>query len=118
LLRLFVSDFCGAFDRGQVTRLELFDVTAAFDSVDHLILRRRLTVFLWLSDKPFDWVRSFLSERTNCVFIHSSIFRWFPAPFGVPQGSVLCPLLYIVHTADISPLSTGVVWAFAPALFR
>ena len=91
-------------DRGQVTLLALFDVSAAFDSVDHSILLQRLSISFGLAGAPLEWLRSFLSERTNCVVVGASRSRWVPAPFGVPQGSVLGPLLYILYTAGISSL--------------
>lgn len=87
LLRL-LSDFYGAMDRGQVTLLALFDVSSAFDSVDHSVLLQRLFTSFGLSDQPLEWLRSFLSDRTNCVVLGSSGYLWVPAPFGVPQGSV------------------------------
>ena len=104
LLVRLLSDFYGAMDRGQVTLLALFDVSAAFDSVDHPILLQRLSVSFGLAGAPLDWLRSFLSGRTNCVAVGTSRSRWVPAPFGVPQGSVLGSLLYILYTAGIGSL--------------
>ena len=104
LLVRLLSDFYGAMDRGQVTLLALFDVSAAFDSVDHSILLQRLSISFGLAGAPLEWLRSFLSERTNCVVVGASRSRWVLAPFGVPQGSVLGPLLYILYTVGISSL--------------
>ena len=61
-----------AMDAGHVSLLALFDVSSAFDSVDHSILLQRLSTSFGLSDKPLEWLRSFLSERTNCVTFGSS----------------------------------------------
>src|SRR6218665_1344173 len=91
-------------DKTQLTLLALFDVSAAFDSVDHDILLRRLSITLGINELPLAWISSYLSERNSSVLFHSSRSRWHPTPFGLPQGSVLGPLLYILFTADIGPL--------------
>ena len=95
-----LSDFYVAMDCGQMT---LFDVSAAIGSVDHSILIKRLSVSFGLTE----WLRSFLTDRTHCVVAGSSRSSWVPALFGMPQGSVLGPLLYILCT---------IMWPPAPAV--
>src|SRR6218665_1262349 len=95
LLRL-LSDFYSTMARGHVTLLAIFDVSSAFDSVDHSILLQRLTTSFGLVDQPLAWIRSFLSDRFNCVVLCHSRSPWVPAPFGVTEGSDLGPLLYLL----------------------
>src|SRR6218665_3889632 len=59
LLRL-LSDIYGAMDRSEVTPLALFDVSAAFDSVDHDILLKRLSITFGIRDLPLIWLTSYL----------------------------------------------------------
>src|SRR6218665_557294 len=80
-------------DSSQLTLLALFDVSAAFDTVDHEILLKRLNVSFGFSGTLLLWLRSFHTERSLRV-VHGS--SWVPAPFGLPQGSVLAPLLFIM----------------------
>ena len=90
-----------AADRGMKTVLVLLDYTAAFDAVDHDILLDILRVSFGISGVVLDWIRSFLSERVQEIRVGSSASEPVSLRFGVPQGSVLGPLLYIIYTADI-----------------
>src|SRR6218665_300320 len=104
LLVRLLSDLHSAMDAGYVSLLALFDVSSAFDSVDHSILLQHLSTSFGLTDKPLEWLRSFLSERANCVTFGSSRSAWVHGPFGVPQGLVFEPLVYIIYTAEIGSL--------------
>ena len=90
-----------------LTLLALFDVSAAFDTVDHEILLKRLQISFGLSGNFLSWLGSFLSERSFCVVHGPSRSSWVPAPYGLPQGSVLGPLLYIIYTSEIGSLLTA-----------
>jgi len=85
-----------AADDRKVTLLSLLDMSAAFDCVDHLILLDRLRVAVGIGGTAFDWIRSFLSGRTQQVVYGGEQSVTSAVLFGVPQGSVLGPLLYVL----------------------
>src|SRR6218665_3249292 len=82
-----------------------------------LHLLQRLHLSFGVSGTLLSWLGSFLSERSMCVVHGLSRSSWVPAPYGLPQGSVLGPLLYIIYTSDIASLLTSPSHAW-PALCR
>jgi len=78
----------GHTDSRQVTLLGLLDLSAAFDCVDHDILLQRLQIGLGMSDILLEWIRSFLTNRTQQVAFNGQLSSKQPLLFGVPQGSV------------------------------
>ena len=101
LLARLLSDLHTSIDNGEVTILALLDVSAAFDSVDHNILIRRLRASFGINSRALDWLESFVRGRTQSVRIGSLRSEWRVIGTGVPQGSVLGPLLYVLFTADV-----------------
>ena len=95
------SDILSAVDNGCVVVLVLLDLTAAFDTIDHGILLSRLMHRFGVTGAALDWLRSYLADRKQLVRIGSDNSSPTSVPFGVPQGSVLGPLLF---TAYITPL--------------
>ena len=99
-----LSDIYVAIDQSHLSLLALFDVSSAFDMVDHEILLQRLELSCGLSGIPLLWFKSYLTDRTQMVVLGDSRTEWVGVKFGVPQGSVFGPILYILFTADISLL--------------
>ena len=100
MLRVW-SDILMAADVQQVTLLAMLDLSAAFDCVDHTILLQRLQVGAGLTDVVLEWIASFLSERTQQIAYVGELSSLQLVLFGVPQGSVLGPLLYVLYTAEL-----------------
>jgi len=105
LLRVW-SDILTAADRRQVTLLGLLDMSAAFDCVDHDLLLQRLQLGFGLIGVVLEWIRSFPRSRTQQVLHNGCASTVQQLLFGVPQGSVLGLLLYVLYTAELSELKT------------
>ena len=103
LLRV-MSDIYAAIDTGKVSLLALLDVSAAFDTVDHSILLERLSKSYGLTGSAHGWFESFISERRQTVRFGGTTAPTTLVRFGIPQGSVLGPVLYILYTADVASL--------------
>jgi len=79
----------------------MLDLSAAFDYVDHSILLQRLRIGIGLTDVALKWIVSFLMERTQRMAYNGELFSIQHVLFGVPQGIVLGPLLYVLYTAEL-----------------
>jgi len=97
-----ISDIIDAADTQKVTLLGLLDMSAAFDTVDHKILLERLEVVSFgVKGQALAWLSSFLTDRTQVVAFGGNKSSSRRLLCGVPQGSVLGPLLFVLYSADV-----------------
>ncbi|KAK2175289.1 hypothetical protein NP493_736g01024 [Ridgeia piscesae] len=96
------NDIAHSIDNRQSVLLVLLDLSAAFDTIDHTILLRRLSGY-GLSGDVLAWLTSYLCDRTYVVRVKSGVSESDIITTGVPQGTVLGPLLF---NAYIAPLTT------------
>ena len=90
-----------AMDNKQETTLILVDFSAAFDTINPDILIRRLRLRYGFVGKTLDWVTSYLQERTQRIVIGGQSSSTITLTAGVPQGSVLGPLLFPLYVQPI-----------------
>jgi hypothetical protein len=103
LLRI-QNDLLLSIERQKVTALVLLDLSAAFDTLDHSILLTRLSSTFGISGSALELISSYLHDRSQFVTVSSSSSEASSLPTGVPQGSVLGPLLFTLYTSPISYL--------------
>ena len=100
------NDLTLAMNRQRVSALVLLDLSAAFDTIDHNILLSRLNSCFGISNSAHSLLSSYLSHRSQSVAIDRSFSPSLPLQRGVPQGSVLGPLLFTLYTTPLSYLLT------------
>jgi hypothetical protein len=87
--------------QGNNVILVLLDQSAAFDTVDHGTLLTKLQNNFYIQDKALSLIKSYLGNRTFSVKVNDKFSSPRDLKYGVPQGSLLGPLFYVLYTADI-----------------
>ena len=98
------NDLIGAMDAGHVGALVLLDLSAAFDTVEHVIMMEVLEKRFGLEGKAYDWFGSYFSDRRQviCAGTERSAEQFLTS--SVPQGSVLGPKSFMAYAEDVAEI--------------
>ena len=88
---------------GSETELML-DFSSSFDTIDHPIVVHRLHIDFGFTDAVLQWLSSYLTDRTHYVSLSNHCSAFAPVHSGVPQGSVLGPILFTMYAKPLSAI--------------
>ena len=98
------NDVLRAIDCGQCVFMVLLDLSAAFDTVSHEILLKRLHSHFGVSGEALKWISSYLSDRCQSVLVNGNLSASAQLEHGVPQGSVFSPDFFTDYVVPVATI--------------
>ena len=105
LLVKMIDEILGEIDSGKMVLLVLLDLSAAFDTIDHKILLEKLCRDFGIDGLVLKWFESYLEQRSFSVKIGSTMSPFLALLFGVPQGSLLGPIIFILYIKELQDIA-------------
>jgi len=105
LLVRMSDDILKDINKDKVVVLLLLDLSAAFDTIDHDLLIWKLLTQYGIDGNALDWFTNYLSNRKFTVKINDKICDFFCLLFGVPQGSLLGPVLFVLYVKALENIA-------------
>ena len=100
------NDILMNMNKGHVTLLVFLDSSAAFDTVDHSSLLTSLQTRFGVSGKVLEWFASYLHDRSQRITINGTLSDSFSLQCGVPQGSCLGPILFVIYASKLFEITS------------
>ena len=109
------NDIVDNMDSSKVTALTLLNFSAAFDTSDYSILLQRLHRHFGIDGRVLLWLKPYFSNRHQSINISGTLSCPQHLPIGVPQGSVIGPVLFSLYTTSLSQVISlmkihGITW--------
>jgi hypothetical protein len=98
------NDILMALDKTNIVMLVLLDLSAAFDTIDHSLLLARMSDTMGVNGTALSWFKSYLTNRQQLVQICKTKSAPKQLKYGVPQGSVLGPILFTLYTSPLGSI--------------
>lgn len=106
LLVRMTEDIYKEIQSDNIVILVLLDLSAAFDTIDHGILLDKLLKDFGICGKALEWFKSYLQNRAFCVKVDKALSVFLCLLFGVPQGSLLGPILFILYIKYLQKIAS------------
>ena len=94
------DDIYNSKSKSKKPGIIFLDIKKAFDTVDHKILLDKL-YYYGIKDTALEWIKSFLSDRVQCTKVNNKATGFLSLTCGVPQGTVLGPILFALYTQEV-----------------